>query len=636
MTANAGAEAPTAENVRALVQFGRTRTALNDQMNHLLLRVVVDNDLHRPDMVELTFLDTNCDVLTNLDVTIGTAVRVVDGEQGCTLIDGEVTAIEAVCDEMEICTVVRGYEKTHRLQRARRTRTFLNRTDSDIVREIAEAAGVPCDVVEESGITHDHIGQVAQTDWDFLRHRANEIGFEIGVSDGKLYFRRAGKDLPSAGALPPELTFGTNLFTFLPRISGANLVPEVEVRVWDGEQGKVVAETVPSASTTAELSSLTPDSLAARFQPVGAAVPPQEPDGADLGPVAKPDAQVVVDRPLAAGAAISRAAEGTGKAMSEHYASTFAEAEGRCDGNSAVVPGAQVTVKGVPEQFAGTWRVTAAQHVFDDAEGGYYTRFEVSGGHERSLLGLVAGQETPSHRPRIDGVVPGIVTNTADPSALHRVKVALPWLSADFETDWARTVHFGAGTRSGAVFLPESGDEVLVAFEHGDPRRPYVVGGLVNRRSKYDLGAEVLKQNGQTSSVVARGFSSPTGNRLLFVDDALPPPDTSPPNASKLALGTKNDDIALVIDQVAGTITLSCTPKPPASQSEQGTINITCGAGGAVNIAAGDGGAVHISGGANGSVSVDGGANLDLKAQGAISIQSEGTVKIKGTTIELN
>ena len=32
----------------------------------------------------------------------------------------------------------------------------------------------------------------------------------------------------------------------------------------------------------------------------------------------------------------------------------------------------------------------------------------------------------------------------------------------------------------GSLFLPEVGDEVLVAFEHGDLRRPYIVGKLWN------------------------------------------------------------------------------------------------------------------------------------------------------------
>ncbi|WP_434447164.1 phage baseplate assembly protein V [Lentzea sp. E54] len=635
MPENAGSKVPVTANVRAQVQLGRGRAALTDRLQDMLLKVLVDNNLHRPDMVELTFLDQTGDILSELGVTIGSPIRVLDGERGATLIDGEVTALEAVCAHTMAYTVIRGYEKSHRLQRARRTRTFVNLTDSDIVRQIASSAGVPVGRIDESGITHDHIGQIAQTDWEFLRERADEIGFDLGVAEGELYFREAEENPPGADA-PPELIFRNDLLSFLPRITGANLAAEVEVRVWDPQQGKVVVETAPVATTTARLGEFTPADVAASLRPAGSGTPATEPQASsDLGPVARPDAYAVVGRPLGTGASISRAAEGTAKAFAKHYASTFAEAEGRSFGNAALLPGAPVTISGVPDQFAGTWRITSTRHVFCDDDGGYFTEFEVTGGHERSLLGLVDGRRAVP-ASRIDGVVCGIVTNTADPAALRRVKVALPWLSADYETGWARTVQFGAGARSGAIFLPEVGDEVLLAFEQGDPRRPYVVGGLVNQRSKFELGTEVLKKNGQTSSVVARGFATPAGNRLVFQDDVLPPPDTSPPTTSKITLGTTGDDIALVIDQIAGTLTLSCAPRPPGSKSEQGTINITCGDGGKVNIAAGRGGAVHIAGGEGGSVEIDAGSSFGVKAQGAVTIQSDGPVKIKGATIELN
>ena len=57
-----------------------------------------------------------------------------------------------------------------------------------------------------------------------------------------------------------------------------------------------------------------------------------------------------------------------------------------------------------------------------------------------------------------------------------------------YESDWARVAQFGAGKKSGASFPPEVGDEVLIGFEFGDPRRPYVLGGLFNANTEFDLG----------------------------------------------------------------------------------------------------------------------------------------------------
>jgi uncharacterized protein involved in type VI secretion and phage assembly len=81
---------------------------------------------------------------------------------------------------------------------------------------------------------------------------------------------------------------------------------------------------------------------------------------------------------------------------------------------------------------------------------------------------------------RIHGVVVGIVTNNQDPDGLGRVKVKFPWLSDVDESTWARIAAPMAGDQRGVYFLPEVEDEVLVAFEHGDVRFPYVLGALWN------------------------------------------------------------------------------------------------------------------------------------------------------------
>lgn len=81
------------------------------------------------------------------------------------------------------------------------------------------------------------------------------------------------------------------------------------------------------------------------------------------------------------------------------------------------------------------------------------------------------------------GVAPAEVSAINDPDGQGRIKVKLPW-SPDAGDEgyeaWARLATMFAGRDRGSWFLPEVGDEVLVAFEQGDPRRPYVLGGLWN------------------------------------------------------------------------------------------------------------------------------------------------------------
>lgn len=83
------------------------------------------------------------------------------------------------------------------------------------------------------------------------------------------------------------------------------------------------------------------------------------------------------------------------------------------------------------------------------------------------------------------GVLPALVTDIQDPDNQGRVKVTLPWApdaqGARYEA-WARLATLMGGADRGTWFVPDVDDEVLVAFEHGDPRRPYVLGGLWNGR----------------------------------------------------------------------------------------------------------------------------------------------------------
>ena len=81
------------------------------------------------------------------------------------------------------------------------------------------------------------------------------------------------------------------------------------------------------------------------------------------------------------------------------------------------------------------------------------------------------------------GVFPATVTDIKDPDGIGRVKVTLPW-SADTGSDryeaWARVATLMGGNNRGSWFVPDVDDEVLVSFEAGDVRRPFVLGGLWN------------------------------------------------------------------------------------------------------------------------------------------------------------
>ena len=84
---------------------------------------------------------------------------------------------------------------------------------------------------------------------------------------------------------------------------------------------------------------------------------------------------------------------------------------------------------------------------------------------------------------QLDGVFPAVVIDNVDPENLGRVKVQLPQMDASGQRGyevWARMATLMAGKNRGTWFIPDANDEVLVAFEAGDLRRPYVIGSMWN------------------------------------------------------------------------------------------------------------------------------------------------------------
>jgi uncharacterized protein involved in type VI secretion and phage assembly len=103
---------------------------------------------------------------------------------------------------------------------------------------------------------------------------------------------------------------------------------------------------------------------------------------------------------------------------------------------------------------------------------------------EEAFVDVAVDERVPSGLGgRWYGVYPALVTDIKDPDNQGRVKVSLPWSpdtgSAKYEA-WARLATMMGGSNRGSWFVPDHNDEVLVAFEGGDTRRPYVIGGLWN------------------------------------------------------------------------------------------------------------------------------------------------------------
>lgn len=110
---------------------------------------------------------------------------------------------------------------------------------------------------------------------------------------------------------------------------------------------------------------------------------------------------------------------------------------------------------------------------------------------------------------RIYGVTVAQVINNVDLQGLGRVQLQLPWLTGI--KPWARVATLMAGMNRGTYFIPQIGDEVLVGFNHGDIREPYVIGSLWNG---LDKPPAVIP----TDAVNKRIIRTPVGHEIEFDD----------------------------------------------------------------------------------------------------------------------
>jgi uncharacterized protein involved in type VI secretion and phage assembly len=165
---------------------------------------------------------------------------------------------------------------------------------------------------------------------------------------------------------------------------------------------------------------------------------------------------------------------------------------------------------------------------------------------------------------RINGVVVGIVTNNSDDKHPGCVRLTFPWLNDSDESNWARLCSFMAGPDRGALFLPEVGDEVLVAFEHGDPRFPYVLGALWNGKDKPPQGNNDVRVIKSRSGSVIR-LTDAHGAEKIEITDKDGNAITIDSAADKITLSAPNGTIRLEAMKIEIEAKTTATLKGPAA-----------------------------------------------------------------------
>lgn len=416
-----------------------------------LVEVRVESHLLWPDLAVVRLADPGLEHVDDDPFPIGAKLEVLFSAPESDTLErtfaGTVAALEPEFAPGGAFLVARAYDASHALTRGRNTRTFQHMSSGDIARKLAARAGLRVGQVD-GGPAHTFVQQSHETDWALLWRLAGSADCEVLVEDEQLHFRRAGGHPED-----PEiaLRWGEELLAFRPRVTGAQQVDSVTVRGWDPAAARAITATARLGDADS-----TPGAGRTSVKPGGTVA--------------------VGDRPVTD----QDEADELARSVAARLGNAYVEADGTCRGNPRMRAGRRIRIDGVGQRFGGTYAPTAVTHLFRGGSG-YVTRFAVSG---REARGLLAAAPRAARPPWGSGLVIGLVTQNDDPDKLGRVRVKYPTLGDDVEGAWARIAAPGAGPSRGALMLPAVGDEVVVGFEHGDVRRPYVLGALWNGQAR--------------------------------------------------------------------------------------------------------------------------------------------------------
>ncbi len=250
-------------------------------------------------------------------------------------------------------------------------------------------------------------------------------------------------------------------------------------------------------------------------------------------------------------------------------------------------------------------------------------------------LGEIAEREW---RNKVFGIVVGVVSNNKDTTGKYRVKVRFPWLpngddsgSSSEESDWCRVATPMAGNGRGLFVLPEVGDEVVVAFEHGDMGRPYVIGAMWN-------GKDAPTKDNKDGKNNIRSFTSRAGAILEFDDtDGSEKITLQSKGAGKLVIDDKNKLVQLYDHTGKNFMEIDGTNNKVSVTSE-GTMAIKSKTDFSIEAKTvsikSTGGDVTMQSSAN--LTMKAGSNFSLKGSGSGEVNSSGALTVKGATVNIN
>jgi len=198
---------------------------------------IVERDMFQPDMATVVISNQN-DVYSP-KIKIGMAIEIKVGKEPVTIYQGELIGAEGAYKGGQTTRMtLRAMNKMHRLLRMRKSLTFTEKTDQQIIQQVAKDAELDLEFKHEKSITYKHVYQHNLSGLEFIRTRAARIGCHVWCKDKKLFVKEP--DLGKKGPVKVSVDQDGNLRAFTPRISSASVVKKVTVKGWNPETKELI------------------------------------------------------------------------------------------------------------------------------------------------------------------------------------------------------------------------------------------------------------------------------------------------------------------------------------------------------------------------------------------------------------
>lgn len=250
-----------------------------------------------------------------------------------------------------------------------------------------------------------------------------------------------------------------------------------------------------------------------------------------------------------------------------------------------------------------------------------------------SISDIFQSEEERRYSSHYNGLAVGVVTSIDDPDNQSRVKVKiLARDTSEFETDFIRVMTPMTGEEWGMFFFPEVGDEVLLGFGGGDITRPYVLGGLWNK--KYRAPAKISNQKNDI-----RKIRTKSGHELIFGDEQDKEfIKIATPNQLMVNLDDSNKVISIKdkdgknivkIDSKNGIVNVTAEKKVVvASGNSKMTLD---GNGNKVSLESAQ--SINIK---SQQIVIESKGTLDIKSSGTLNVKADGPANLKGAIVKIN